>query len=161
MTLSLRPATAQDAKLIWEWANDPTVRALAFNPEPIPWESHTRWYEQRLASPGTRFWVLEMDGGPAGQIRYDRDADGRVAEISLSVAPAHRGKGFGVELIRRTCGPALDELGVRVIVAWVFQDNRASQRAFERAGFKKTGLRPVRGQACYQFIWPADAAEAE
>src|SRR5262249_11385785 len=107
VTLTLPPATPQDAKLIWGGANDPTVRACAFSREPIPWESHLRWYENQLASPGTRFWVVEEDGEPVGQIRYDRDEAGRAAEISFSVARDHRGRGFGVELIQRTCGLAL------------------------------------------------------
>src|SRR5581483_8142161 len=79
--LTIREARPEDARLLWEWANDPSVRSNSFNQEPIPWESHLRWYEKRLASPGTRFWLLEVNSVPAGQIRYDRDDEGHSAEI--------------------------------------------------------------------------------
>jgi spore coat polysaccharide biosynthesis predicted glycosyltransferase SpsG len=48
-TLSLRPANADDARLIWEWASDPTVRAVSFTSVPIPWETHVRWFDSKLS----------------------------------------------------------------------------------------------------------------
>ena len=38
MRLSLREVTAKDMDLLYEWANDPTVRQNAFHTEPIPYE---------------------------------------------------------------------------------------------------------------------------
>lgn len=159
MNLTLRAAGPDDARRLWEWANDPSVRAWSFDPEPIPWEAHLSWYGQRLASAATRFWMLDADCEPVGQIRYDRSPAGRTAQISFSVAAAHRGRGYGVALIERSRDLALAELDVSAIVALTIAGNTASRRAFERVGFRVTGLRDVRGRTCHHFIWPAEAAE--
>lgn len=151
--LRLRPACPGDARLFWEWANDPTVRASAFSRDPIPWEGHLRWFEARLAAPGTRIWVFEVDGKPAGQIRYDRDPDGRSAEISFSVARGQRGRGIGTEMIRRTCPLAVEELGVEEIVAVAFAENAPSYRAFLRCGFTTPGVIEIKGRSCYRLTW--------
>jgi UDP-2,4-diacetamido-2,4,6-trideoxy-beta-L-altropyranose hydrolase len=151
--LSLRSAAADDARLLWEWANDPFVRVHAFTPEAIPWETHLHWYANRLASDGTRFWLLEDAGTPVAQIRYDRNPEGTEAEISFSVARDHRGKGLGTEIVRQTCKRAVAELGVEQITALVFPENLASMRTFEKVGFIRSGLIEVRGRTCYRFVW--------
>ena len=35
--VALRFATPQDARLLWEWANDPVTRQVSFSTAPIPW----------------------------------------------------------------------------------------------------------------------------
>ena len=49
MRLSLREVTAKDMDLLYEWANDPTVRQNAFHTEPIPYEDHKMWFAKNLA----------------------------------------------------------------------------------------------------------------
>jgi UDP-2,4-diacetamido-2,4,6-trideoxy-beta-L-altropyranose hydrolase len=151
--LSVRPATLDDARLLWEWANDRSVRDNSIRKESIPWESHLSWYGGRLSSGRTRFWILEAAGEPVGQIRYDKDEGGASAEISFSVAGNQRGRGYGTELIRRTLHLATRELDVARITAITFVENRASYMAFIRTGFKSTGVKQVGGQECYELCW--------
>lgn len=66
--LRVRRARGDDAELVWEWANDPTVRARSFRPDPIPLDEHLEWYRGRLASPDTRLWIIERHGAPVAQI---------------------------------------------------------------------------------------------
>lgn len=151
--LSIRRARAGDARTIWKWANDPTVRANAFNPQPIPWETHISWYQGRLRSPATRIWILEDAGEPVGQIRYDRDECGAAAEISYSIAGEHRGKGYGKALLRMTRVLALAELEVEEIRGVTLAENEASRRAFSSSGFFLSEPSMSRGRACYQLTW--------
>lgn len=151
--IAIREAQPDDARLIWEWANDPSVRANSFNPAPIPWEKHLSWYENKLASTATRFWLLIVDDKPVGQIRYDKDREGKSAEISFSVAREHRGKGYGVELIGRTCQRACTELDVEEITALTFAENAASHQAFLRNEFKSSEIVTIDGRECYQLHW--------
>ena len=139
--------------MLWEWANEPGVRANSINQEPIPWESHLSWYGKRLQSPATRFWILESAGEPVGQIRYDRDDEEGAAVISFSVAPEHRGKGYGTRLITATRDAACAELNVRKVTAITLISNPASYKAFLKTGFKKAGVAEVGGKDCYQFYW--------
>ncbi len=130
----LRPATGADAELLWQWANDRTVRDHAFHSEPIAWTTHQHWLAAKLHDPGCRIWILENDGQPVGQIRYERD--GEVVEISLSVAAACRGRGFGRQLLALSRAIACRELGVARVRGVVKSTNHASQRLFAGMGFR-------------------------
>ena len=129
-------ATAQDAELLWRWANDPSVRANSFDSRPIPYDAHVTWLERRLTDPSARIWILEEDGQPAGQVRYERD--GEVATVGISIDVEHRGHGDAKDLLERTAPLACSELNVSVLVALILINNVASKRAFERAGFVRT-----------------------
>jgi RimJ/RimL family protein N-acetyltransferase len=146
---ALRAATRHDARLLWEWANDPAVRANAFHPEPIPWETHRAWLDRKLAAPDCRLWMLERDGEPVGQVRYDSDGD--AAEIGLSVAAAHRGQGLGKTLLALSVERACAELEVARLVAFVMPHNCASIRAFETNGFRRVETTTRAGHPCLQF----------
>ncbi len=153
----LRPVQVQDAALLWEWANDPTVRINAFHGEPIPWETHVHWLEAKLASPACRMWILEIDHRPAGQIRYDRE--GESATISFSVDPAHRGRGVGKTLVGRSAALACRELGVRILAALVKPGNPASTGVFLATGFTEVGNALVEGQPALRYERRCGTAE--
>jgi UDP-2,4-diacetamido-2,4,6-trideoxy-beta-L-altropyranose hydrolase len=150
--LQVRPAHMNDAQLLWRWANDPIVRVNSFQPDPIPLEDHIEWYNNRLSSPDTRFWIIELGQEPVAQIRYDRGANSE-AEISFSVERAHRGKGIGTKTIMLTRELACEELALRRIRAVVFSSNKASQRTFVKSGFKHLGQKQISGHMCDVFLW--------
>jgi RimJ/RimL family protein N-acetyltransferase len=131
--LTIRPATLDDMFQVWTWANDPLTRANSFSTRRIPWETHVRWYRGQLAAPATRLWLLESDGLPVAQIRYDRRDD--CAEIGYTVAPGQRGRGYGTRILQMTAARACRELDVPTVRGLVMIENRASIRAFEQAGF--------------------------
>lgn len=41
--LRLRTLQESDGKLLWEWANDPQVRAASFSSEPMPTQRKLRY----------------------------------------------------------------------------------------------------------------------
>jgi spore coat polysaccharide biosynthesis predicted glycosyltransferase SpsG len=45
--IPLRKATREDSYQLWRLANDIEVRRNSFNPEPIPYEQHLRWFAAR------------------------------------------------------------------------------------------------------------------
>ncbi len=157
--LQLRPAGSGDVRLLWEWANDPTVRQYSHHPETIAWESHVRWYGVQLVSADTRFWILEKSGEPVGQIRYDKNCADNSAEINFLVDRNHRGHGYGTELIRRTRELACSELGVSRITAVTFVENTASARIFESLQFEQLGSALIHGRQCYQFSWDVKGSD--
>jgi UDP-2,4-diacetamido-2,4,6-trideoxy-beta-L-altropyranose hydrolase len=151
--LSIRPAAAEDVELFWAWANDLTVRCCSFNREPIPYDSHVTWFQQRLSAPGIRMWVLELDQVPVGQIRYERKQPG-VAEIGFSVDNRYRGRGLGTKILELTAERAFAELGVNRIIGVVLLSNPASRRAFIKAGFVPVSPKRIAGQVCDIFaLW--------
>jgi RimJ/RimL family protein N-acetyltransferase len=142
----LRPVTESDADLLLRWANDPATRAASFHPDPIDRLSHVRWLAARLASPTTGFWIGDDDGGrPIGQVRVEGD------EISISVAPTARGKGFGRALLQA----AVDETGrtrsAEHLLARVRVDNPASLALFAGAGFVELSHGLCEGVPCVKL----------
>jgi RimJ/RimL family protein N-acetyltransferase len=132
--LVIRTASAADAELLWEWANDPDTRRWSFHAAPIPWATHVAWLDSRLADPATRIYVVSADGAPRAVVRYEAGGSD-VAVVSIVVDPAERGRGWGTRALRLACPTAARELAAKRIDAYIKPDNRASISAFERAGF--------------------------
>jgi len=146
----LRPARPEDAELVWRWANDPAVRAMAFTSEPILWDAHAAWYAAKLADPRCRVAILETtDGVPLGQIRFDEGPQG--LEVDVSVASMWRGQGLGRVLLTQGLEAAARRwpMGTSV-VAKILIDNQASVSLFERCGFIRKGTDSFQGK---RFHW--------
>lgn len=131
-----REATNSDARLFFEWANDPAVRMNAFNQDDITWSDHLPWFEARLKNEHSKIFVLQWNENPLGQIRFDRKDYHWL--IDYSISKQYRGKGLGKLIV---------ELGLKAllpltkpqerIIAKVKQENIPSIRVFEDLGFAK------------------------
>lgn len=148
--LTLRIATPDDARPLWELATEPSVREQSFNTAPIPWDAHAAWFERMSASPAAIMWVMTGDRGLAGQVRYEtRDGD---AEIGISVAAPFRGYGLAARLLASTWAESCRRLNVARARGVVFTSNQSSAAAFREAGFVETGgLETIRGHECHVF----------
>jgi UDP-2,4-diacetamido-2,4,6-trideoxy-beta-L-altropyranose hydrolase len=150
--LRIRPACPDDARMLWEWANDPEVRAASFSQEFIPWETHVAWFTRKLRDQQTFIFVGEDEEGKSvGQIRFDPTPDGDL-EIGISVAKASRGRGLASLLIKLGVDAVYGKAGEKRMHAFVRANNQASVHAFEKAGFRKVGNTNVRGNAAFHLI---------
>lgn len=147
-TLRLRSATAADAKLIFDWANDAGVRAVSFSSEPIIWENHLKWFEAKLNDANYRIWMAEDTAGtPVGQVRFQ--IEGAAAIISISLDAGQRGKNRGSLLIWAACRKIFAERVIKEVKAYIKPDNQASVRAFEKVGFLDWDETTVKGAAAW------------
>ncbi|MEU0492340.1 metalloregulator ArsR/SmtB family transcription factor [Nocardiopsis sp. NPDC006139] len=93
--------------------------------------------------PGHR-WVAELDGAVAGWAAAApvsaREAYTGVAETSVYVAGAARGRGVGKALLYRQVTEA-DTGGLWTLQTSVFPENRASLALHHQAGFRTVGVR--------------------
>jgi UDP-2,4-diacetamido-2,4,6-trideoxy-beta-L-altropyranose hydrolase len=148
--LRLRPVSESDCRRVWEWANDPAVRAVSFTSDPIPWASHVEWFGGRLQDPACHYRILQdQQGAVIGQIRFEQS--GAKATVSVSLDQAVRGGGLGAAAI--VCGTEdlFARRPVSLVHAYVKPDNLASVRAFEAASFTCAGQATVRGQPALHF----------
>ena len=141
--LSPRSAQPADAQLYFDWANDPDTRRQSFTSNPISVETHVAWFTRKLADPNALLLVFENETGEAvGQVRFERIPVADMPDeiiIGVSVDAAQRGKGLASQLIELGCNVCRKQWGALPIHAYIKPDNRASARAFERAGFRLSG----------------------
>ena len=78
--LTYRTAQPADARLYFDWANDPDTRQQSFNSAPISLETHTAWFTRKLADPNALLLCFTNETGePVGQVRFERTPSGRYA----------------------------------------------------------------------------------
>jgi L-amino acid N-acyltransferase YncA len=112
---------------------------------PITVESRREWFSKH--SPQRRpLWVLVVEDEIVAWIGLSSFYGGRpaydaTAEISIYIAPAHQGKGYGSLLVRQMLEQA-PRLGVTTFLAMYFDHNQASRNLFERFGFQPMGHLP-------------------
>lgn len=146
--LRLDPATRRDAELLFRWSNDAEVRQASFHSEPIAWDEHLRWLEQKLESADCAIWIArKSDGQPVGVVRLEKD------QIGVSVAPAFRGRGYGSRIIALGVRKALAVFRPGVIYALIKTDNRRSCAAFESAGFAYAEALTVGGDKALRYVY--------
>ena len=152
---AIRPARPQDVRSVWTWRNDPAARAMSLDAQPIPWQTHRAWYEERLASPDTLMLIASVGDQAIGVLRFDRS--GETAEVSIAIAPERRGQGWGRHLLRQGCEIVQRNGFARYLEARIRPENTASRRIFEAAGF---GLHAA-GQGDRYRRTPSSCAAAE
>jgi RimJ/RimL family protein N-acetyltransferase len=148
--ISVRTASFQDARFLWELANDRDVRANSFNTQPIPWEDHVKWLEARSNDPSTVLLVaLDEALNPCGQIRFDVQES--EAELNYSLARKARGRGLGAALIEAGLAFLFACTSVELVTALVKVENIASLVTFERTGWMRGEDVTVRGARSARF----------
>jgi UDP-2,4-diacetamido-2,4,6-trideoxy-beta-L-altropyranose hydrolase len=149
--IRLRPADANDMRRVWEWSNEPGVRAVSFNSDSIPWDDHQQWFAAKLADPSVLFLIAEDESGqPIGQLRFDFRV--QIATISLSLAPEARGRGLGAQLITQSSASIFADGRAMLIEAFIKPNNVGSIRAFEKAGYKPAGDVDIKGHTARKFV---------
>jgi UDP-2,4-diacetamido-2,4,6-trideoxy-beta-L-altropyranose hydrolase len=139
--LTVRLATVEDAPLMHQWRNHPSVRETSTNANPIDYQSHVTWVTQSLRHPGRCLLLGHLGALPVGVIRFDVPDNTlsdkpQTVEVSLYLAPA---------LLSLGLGPYLLQAGERFVVAhWatittitatVLASNIRSRTLFLDAGY--------------------------
>ena len=157
--LHLRQAGESDARLLWEWANERETRSNSFASDAIPWETHIAWLTEKLSQTDCLLFIGEDESGtPVGQIRFDVSQNGETY-VNVSVARERRGQGLATRLIELGAERALGNAGCARIHALVKLENTASIKAFEKAGFVRSGMEQVRGNTAHHFILDRDSRD--
>jgi len=132
--MRIRKARLSDCKLYWKWANDPIVRANAFEARPIPWQTHIAWFKEKLEDHNATLLLMEIENEPIGQVRFDYTPDGYF--IDFSISSTHRNQGLGLVLL----SSGINHLETsQQITFWgeVKKSNSASKAIFEKLEFER------------------------
>ena len=126
--LTLRSARLADSSLLLSWRNDPATRQSSRQQNLVDPSDHERWLVATIEGTGRRLFIAESAGHPIGTVRLDY---GETVEISWTIAPAARGRGWGHRLVQQIVDQADCEL-----IAGVRPDNVSSQKIACAAGFE-------------------------
>lgn len=150
--LRLRRARQSDALLLWDWANDPEVRANSFSTETITWAVHEEWFRTKLEDNSSKLYIATNPvGEPVGQARFDIDQ--KRAKLSVAVGKQFRGQGNSRTIIFQAMETLFQEAEVEFVDAYVKAKNRASLRLFAAAGFTDLGCKQVHGNSAVHFVF--------
>jgi RimJ/RimL family protein N-acetyltransferase len=127
--LTFRPVTVDDYQLLLSWRNDPLTRQQSFQDHVISEAEHLQWLSMMLGRPDRHLWLVQRDGENVGVLRQDK-LDG-YCELSWTVSPQARGKGFGKQMVKQFADSLAGELR-----ASIKPSNASSVKIALYAGFK-------------------------
>jgi RimJ/RimL family protein N-acetyltransferase len=88
-----------------------------------------------------RLFLVRHDGDPCGLVSLaDVDSVDRTAMVWYALGePTHAGHGVSSAAVLQLVHLAFDQMQLQSIYAWIMEDNVASQRVLEKAGFSPAG----------------------
>jgi RimJ/RimL family protein N-acetyltransferase len=132
--LSVRLAKSDDCVEFFNWANDPAVREQSLSTSTIQWLDHKKWFFEKISSSSSEMYVMEADGLPVGQVRFEKSA--AVAEINYSLDKIVRNRRWASAMLEM----AMKMFGQKcssTLRARVKSSNAKSSAVFKQLGFSE------------------------
>ncbi len=142
--ITVRLAKESEAKSLFDWRNNPNIRAASEQRKPMIWEDHIKCLTHTLKSDTQHVFIGEQDGLPIGVVRFSVKHDH--ALVAIALVPGTQGKGFGKSLLAL----GLAQIESMPIRARIRSDNGASRTCFAACGFVETS--EDKGFCCYNYI---------
>ncbi|BCY28674.1 GNAT family N-acetyltransferase [Flavobacterium okayamense] len=150
--ISFRKPTANDLKLYFDWANDKNVRMNSYQSNEISLEQHSQWFLNKLNDDSCFMYLFENHiGNPIGQVRIQKQNE-QEAIIGISNDEKHRGKGYATKMLIAATENFLNENSSCLVNAFIKVENTASEKAFQKAGFKLTEIVNYEGFSSFHYI---------
>ena len=134
--MKIRPAVGSDSKYFHELRNMPDSLAMSPTSKKVEFQSHQRWFSQKLTETDYFLGVILVDGVRAGTVRLERK--GGAYSISVVIEPRFRGIGLCKESINKL-HENLSKTGIHLF-AKVSRSNKGSLICFRSAGFKISNI---------------------
>jgi RimJ/RimL family protein N-acetyltransferase len=136
--VNLKIMEKEDLPLFTEWINKPEVIG-EYNPlrQLSKTEIEKEYDDKKLEQ--TEFFIEKKDGSKIGYIWHFTFPFARLLEIGYFLVPNERGKGYCTEAIKIMIDYLFLSRNTMRIQAHTDARNLASQKALEKAGFKKEG----------------------
>jgi UDP-2,4-diacetamido-2,4,6-trideoxy-beta-L-altropyranose hydrolase len=130
--LSLRPASEDDCKNIFEWRNHELNRKYSLNSALLDWQIHQKWFAKALNE--SKILVVKSLASEIAVVRFDF---GQIKpEISIYMAPGFHGLGYGLSVLLAATNWFESNYPKTHLNAKILPSNQASISIFTEAGFK-------------------------
>jgi len=148
LTIEYRKATKDDAKIIYNWANESIVREASFYSEPISWEKHLIWFNKKLYDENTLILIFQHENVPVGIVRIEKTNE---IIIGISIDKKFRGKKLAPVILKMACAEFWKKTN-DPILAFIKKNNATSVKSFDSAGFSFYKNDIVNGKDCFVYI---------
>ena len=136
-----------DVSRTYSWATNSEIRKYSFSQHLITIQEHTNWFYHKISDINSFYYAISYSGNIVGSIRFD--IKNNEAIISYLVDPVFQGKGYGQIILKVGTKQFLEDYKGNIdIVGYVMQNNYASIKIFERAGYSKI----IESEHSYKFI---------
>lgn len=132
LLMKIREATENDTKLIFNWSNDPLVRAQSFYSNIIEFENHKNWFKEKLQNDNSLLLINNFDGNNIGLVRFELEND--KCKVGILIDEKYRGKGFSSLMLINSSKYYFNKFSTPIF-ADIKESNTASIRSFEKAGY--------------------------
>lgn len=137
--ISLRPARPDDSDMVLEWRNEPFVYAHSNSGKPVKPSDHRVWFAKQVNHAISRLFIIISHEGPShhavGVVRYELNKDLSSICMSIFLPEKFTGNGYGTAAIKECCREIRERWPTAKISAEIKHENKASRKAFTRAGF--------------------------
>lgn len=130
--MTLRKCNYNDLDKIFKWINDVEVRKNSFNSSYISYESHIRWFNEKINLNNIYIYIILNDNKEIGTIRLEKKDSKAI--ISYLIDNKYRGHGYGNETIKLIKKEAIIN-NIDILEASVKKDNMLSRKIFINNGF--------------------------
>ena len=130
--IMLRRCTYSDMDIIYKWINDDEVRNNSFNSDYIEYETHVKWFNEKINSNNIYMYIILNNNKEIGTIRLEKHNSKAI--ISYLISNEYRGKGYGNKVIDLIKKEAIIN-NIDILEDIVKKDNIASRRIFINNGF--------------------------
>ena len=135
---TLRPVNENDLETTYEWAKNKNIRRFSINNNPIPYETHKKWFEKKITDHNCIYLIFENSLKiPMGSIRVD--IENREGEISYLLDEKFQGKGLGKILLRQLEDYISNHRkDIHSLIGKVVKENTASITMFKKLNYNTT-----------------------
>jgi RimJ/RimL family protein N-acetyltransferase len=141
----LAPFRDEDAVPLFRWINTRELVELSAPFAPVTWEDHLRWFDAVRADGAIAAFGIRdpEDDRLVGSCQLlGIDSTERTAELRIRIGDeGSRARGRGTEAVELLTRFGLEDLRLERIWLEVFQTNRPALRVYEKAGFRREGVR--------------------
>jgi RimJ/RimL family protein N-acetyltransferase len=138
MELVMRDVSITDSALLLGWRNGADVQKVSRQKGHLSIREHSEWLSTRISLiPNEPFLIFETEILKVGIVRFDFDLVLKHFEVSITVNPLLRGKGYGKRILKLAIDNCITKHPGTDFYAEVHKNNSASRVLFLKCGFKE------------------------
>jgi RimJ/RimL family protein N-acetyltransferase len=150
--VTLRPATLDDRKPIFDWLTNSDVTMFMMGPPTYPdctiptWDEFLNDYKEYFFDSSKPFlgrsFVIEVKSEPVGQINHDKiHKDDYSTELDIWLKSSkYMGKGYGSDAIVTLCDYLTKKFKCKKFIIAPSKRNITAIKAYKKAGFIETDI---------------------